>query len=282
MTIVELLESSTKYFAKHGVASPRLTIELMLAEVLQKTRMQLYLEFGQELSPAVLDRLRPLVKRRAEGEPLEYVLGGTTFSGLRLKVTPDTLVPRPETELLIETCRPLLPTTPPEPPTQLLPILDVGTGTGAIAAILARDFPHLPVYAVDISTAALKVAQLNGKSFCNISFLESDLISNPALPPQFHLIVANLPYIPSGQIATLAREVQREPRLALDGGPEGLDLMDRLITASAGRTNWLALEFGDGQAEFLKSLCQKAGYTVSRVVADFTDRDRILLAQYHG
>src|SRR5277367_1884045 len=102
MTVLELIESTTKYFAKHEVQSPRLTIELMLAEIMQKKRMQLYLEFDQEVDDAVLDRLRPLVKRRAEGEPLEYLLGVTTFAGHRVQVTPDVLIPRPETEILLQ------------------------------------------------------------------------------------------------------------------------------------------------------------------------------------
>src|ERR1700722_19789619 len=102
MTVLELLENTTRYFAKHEVPSPRLTIELMLAEVMQKTRMQLYLEFDQSVPEPVLDRMRPLVKRRAEGEPLEYLLGVTTFAGHRVRVTPDVLIPRPETEILFQ------------------------------------------------------------------------------------------------------------------------------------------------------------------------------------
>src|SRR5271170_4790824 len=102
MTVLELLENTTRYFAKHEVPSPRLTIELLLADILQKTRMQLYLEFDQPVSDPVMDRLRPLVKRRADGEPLEYLLGNTTFAGNRITITPDVLIPRPETEILFE------------------------------------------------------------------------------------------------------------------------------------------------------------------------------------
>src|SRR5476651_423059 len=169
MTVLELLENTTRYFAKHEVPSPRLTIELMLAEIMQKTRMQLYLEFDQPVSDPVMDRLRPLVKRRAEGEPVEYLLGGTTFAGHRVAVTPDVLIPRPETEILLEEAVKLI-----EP--EGLPVLDVGTGSGILALALARKFPQLEIIATDISPAALAVARRNADGAGNIRFVESDLM----------------------------------------------------------------------------------------------------------
>ena len=273
MTILELLERTTKYFADHGVASARLTIELMLAELLKKTRMQLYLEFDKEIPEAVLDQLRPLVKRRADGEPLEYVLGVTTFAGHRITVTPDVLIPRPETEILLEEA---IKRVDPKG----APVLDVGTGSGILALALAKKFPELEIIAVDISPAALAVAEKNGLSSGKIRFLESDLMGNPALPERFQMIVANLPYIPAGQISTLQREVQREPRLALDGGVDGLDLVRRLVTQSVGRTRHLLLELGDGQAEETKTLCLRAGYALIGVLPDLTQRERILVAEH--
>ena len=275
MTVLELLENTTRYFAKHEVPSPRLTIELMLADILQKTRMQLYLEFDQPVSDAVMDRLRPLVKRRAEGEPLEYLLGGTTFAGHRVAVSPDVLIPRPETEILLEEAAKLI-----EP--EGLPVLDVGTGSGILALALAKKFPQLEIVAVDISPAALALARRNAEGVGKICFLESDLMENAgkSLPEQFQMIVANLPYIPTGAIDGLMREVRHEPRLALDGGADGLDLIRRLIAQSAGRTRWLALEFGDGQAEAAKTLCLAAGYALIKILPDFTERERILIAEY--
>jgi release factor glutamine methyltransferase len=273
MTVLELLENTTRYFAKHEVPSPRLTIELMLAEIMQKTRMQLYLEFDQPVSDSAMDRLRPLVKRRAEGEPLEYLLGATTFAGHRVQVTPDVLIPRPETEILHEEAVKLI-----EP--EGLPVLDVGTGSGILALALAKKFPKLEIIAIDISPTALAVARRNAEGLGNIRFLESDLMENPCLPEQFQLIIANLPYIPAGQIDGLMREVRHEPRLALDGGADGLDLIRRLITQSTGRTRHLALEFGDGQAEEAKTLCLRAGYALIRILPDFTERERILIAEH--
>jgi release factor glutamine methyltransferase len=272
MTVLELLESTTRYFAKHEVPSPRLTIELMLAEMMQRTRMQLYLEFDRVVGDDVMDRLRPLVKRRAEGEPLEYLLGTTTFAGHRVEVSPDVLIPRPETEILFETaCGSIEP--------EGLPVLDVGTGSGILALALARKFPRLEIVATDISPAALALARRNGEGIGNIRFVQSDLLEEKSIPERAQMIVANLPYIPAGAIDGLMREVRHEPRLALDGGPDGLDLIRRLIVQSAGRTRFLALELGDGQAEEAKTLCQSAGYALIRVLPDFTNRERILLAE---
>jgi release factor glutamine methyltransferase len=272
MTVLELLKSTTRYFARHEVASPRLTVELMLAAMLKKTRLQLYLEFDQPVAEAVMDRLRPLVKRRAEGEPLEYLLGETTFAGHRIEVSPDVLIPRPETEILFEAASAAI-----EP--EGLPVVDVGTGSGILAVALARKFPKLEIVAVDISEAALSVARRNGEGVTNVRFLRNDLLEEKSLPERFQMIVANLPYIPSGQMATLMREVRHEPRLALDGGADGLDLVRRLIAQSAGRTHFLALELGDGQAAEAKTLCQSAGYALIKILPDFTQRERVLVAE---
>ena len=275
MTVLELLENTTRYFTKHDVPSPRLTIELMLAEIMQKTRMQLYLEYNQPVSDPVMDRLRPLVKRRADGEPLEYLLGGTTFAGHRVAITPDVLIPRPETEILLEEAIALI-----EP--EGLPILDVGTGSGILALALAKKFPQLEIVATDISPAALALARKNTGNLGNIRHVECDLMeeAGKSLPERFQMIVANLPYIPTGQLDGLMREVRHEPRLALDGGADGLDLVRRLVAQSAGRTRWLALELGDGHAEEAKTLCLSAGYALIRILPDFTERERILVAEY--
>src|SRR5471030_3134406 len=166
MTVLELLEKTTSYFAKNEVASPRLTVELMLAEVMQKTRLQLYLEFDQPVADPVMDRLRPLVKRRADGEPLEYLLGATTFAGHRVQVSPDVLIPRPETEILLEAASELI-----DPAG--LPVLDVGTGSGILALALAKKFPSLEIIAVDVCPKALAQATRNSESCGNIRLIES-------------------------------------------------------------------------------------------------------------
>jgi release factor glutamine methyltransferase len=275
MTVLELLEVTTGFFAKRGVQSPRLTTELMLADALGKSRMQLYLSFDEVVPEPILEKLRPLVKRRAEGEPLEYVLGHTTFAGHRIEVSPDVLIPRPDTEILLEEVIRLV-----DPAG--LPVLDVGTGSGILALALAKKFPALEVIAVEISPAALAVAKRNLADAPNVRVLESDLLADASLPARFQVIVANLPYILSGDLPTLMREVQHEPKLALDGGADGLDVIRRLVAQAAGRTRYLALELGDGQGEAAKTLCERAGYAILNLLPDLSNRDRVLLLEHHG
>jgi release factor glutamine methyltransferase len=244
----------------------------MLADALRKTRMQLYLEFDQPVAEPVLERLRPLVKRRAEGEPLEYLLGATTFAGHRVEITPDVLIPRPETEILFqEACARIEPAG--------RPVIDVGTGSGILALALARKFPQVEIIGVDVSEAALAVARRNTAGVENVKLLKGDLLGDVSIPARAQMIVANLPYIPTAQIDTLMREVRHEPRLALDGGADGLDLVRRLIAQSAGRTRYLGLELGDGQAGEAKTLCESAGYALIRILPDLTGRERILVAE---
>jgi len=275
MTVLELLEATSGFFAKRGVPSARLTTELMLADALGKSRMQLYLTFDEVVPELILEKLRPLVKRRAEGEPLEYVLGHTTFAGHRIEVSPDVLVPRPETEILLEEVIKLI-----DPAG--LPVIDVGTGSGSLALALAKKFTALEIIAVDVSPAALAVARRNLADAPNVRLAESDLLADPSLPARFQLIVANLPYISSGDMPTLMREVRHEPKLALDGGPDGLDVIRRLVAQSAGRTRYLALELGDGQGEAAKTLCERAGYAILNLLPDLSNRDRVLLVEHHG
>jgi release factor glutamine methyltransferase len=275
MTVLELLEKTTPHFAKRGVPSPRLTVELMLADALGKTRMQLYLEHDQVVPEAALEKLRPLVKRRSEGEPLEYLLGHTTFAGHKIEVCPDVLIPRPDTEILLEEVNKLI-----DPAG--LPVLDVGTGSGILALALARKFPALEIVAVDISPAALAQARRNLADAPNVRLLESDLLADPSLPARFQLIVANLPYIPTGDMPALMREVQHEPKLALDGGPDGLDVIRRLVAQATSRARYLALEIGDGQGAAAKTLCESAGFAILNLLPDMSQRDRVLLAEHHG
>lgn len=274
MTILEFIEATGGYFTRNGVDAPRLTAELMLAAALGKKRMQLYLEFENEVPPSVLDTLRPLVKRRAQGEPLQYVQGFAEFAGARFTVTPDVLIPRPETEFLLERIVALI-----DPAGAAL--ADIGTGSGILAVSLARRFPALPVHAVDVSEAALAIARQNGKDLPNLAFHSGDLLAPlPAVP--FQAVLANLPYIPTAAIGTLSREVRREPVLALDGGADGLDLVRRLIAQNAGKAPLLGLEIGDGQADAVAALLKESGYRTVEIIKDLRGMARVLIGNNRG
>ena len=275
MTTLQFLEATTGYLARHGVESPRLTAELLLAEAWKKKRLQLYLEFSAEVPPAVLDELRPLVKRRALGEPLQYVQGYAEFNGERFRVTPDVLIPRPETELLLAAILPLL------GPSEDGAIADIGTGSGILAKGVARARPDLIVHAVDVSAEALAIAASNFSGLVNIRPVHGHLLG-PLDGVSFQMILANLPYVPSSEIASLTREVRHEPGLALDGGDDGLAVIRELIAATPGRTRFLALEIGKGQAGEVKNLLLGHGYDVAQVITDYSEIERIIIGKYRG
>ncbi|CAF0691345.1 peptide chain release factor N(5)-glutamine methyltransferase [Candidatus Methylacidithermus pantelleriae] len=271
MKIGEVLSLTTQYLHKHGVDSPRLSAEWLLADLLAVKRLDLYLRFDQSLPEELLETLRTLVRRRARGEPLQYIQGYALFRGQRFTVTPATFIPRPETEILLEE---ILPFLDPQGP----PILDVGTGCGVLAICLAQMFPQLTIFGCDKSDAALAVAKENAQGLGNVTFLESDLLDGA---PQifYQAIVANLPYIPTAWIPKLPKEIQWEPVLALDGGPDGMRYIRGLAEQARGRCRWLALEIGDGQAEPIQTSLQKLGYHVTKLVEDLRGIPRVLIAQ---
>jgi release factor glutamine methyltransferase len=285
MTVLDVIQRSTEFLSKKGVESSRLQAELLLAHVLGLPRMQLYLKFERELSSAELDRLRELVKRRGQREPLQLITGSTSFCGLEIKVDRHTLIPRPETELLAEQGWNFLNSisTSEQPP---LTALDFGTGSGCLAIALAVKCPAAEVYAVDVSPEALRVAgqnaARNGVSE-RIRFYPGDGFT--AVPPavRFHLLIANPPYIPTAEIDRLEPEVQmHDPRQALDGGPDGLDFYLRLASSAAELLKpgaRMMMEFGDGQAEALRRLFEAEKWIVERIVDDYTQRPRILIVR---
>ncbi len=273
LSVLELLNAGTDYLAKKGVESPQINMQWMLAEVLGKTRLEVMLMHDHPVPNAQRDRLREMLRERAARRPLEYVLGYREFDGQRFAVNEATLIPRPETEILLEIILPRI--KPGEGP-----VVDVGTGSGALAVSIARHQPEVDVIGLDISEEALAMAKKNAEGVPNVSFRQSDLLA--AFDGEAQLVVANLPYIPAGQIETLTPEVQAEPRLALDGGHDGLDLIRRLGEQVAGRSQWLALEFGDGQAEAVKSLFKTAGYELTLLERDLGGTERVALGELHG
>lgn len=276
-TVLEVLRATTEYFAKHGVESPRLNAEHLIAHVLGKKRIELYMEFDRPLGERELAPLRELVRRRAAGEPLQHLLGTVEFHGRTFATDARALIPRPETELLMEL---ILKEGLPDAPR----IVDVGTGSGVIALTLAAELPASEVTAVDVSPDALALA---GENAARLGLSERvRLVGGDLLEPvegAFDLIVANLPYIPGGEIASLSREVQRDPRLALDGGAVGTEIMERLIDQARGHLKpggRLVLEIGIGQADSLKAVLEGQNYRDIRAVPDYQGIQRFLFAIY--
>jgi release factor glutamine methyltransferase len=256
-TVLEVIKSTTAYFEKHGVESPRLNAEHLAAHSLgKKKRLDLYMEFDRPLSEQELAPMRELVRGRAQGRPLQHLLGTTEFFGREFSSDARALIPRPETEQLVELVL-AAPAGNPNPK-----ILDVGTGSGVIAITLALELPQSSVTAIDLSPEALALAQANAQALqANVTFVQGDLLPEGA--EVFDQIVANLPYIPTGDISALSREVQHDPVSALDGGDDGLDLVRKLITLSKTRLvpgGRIFLELGHDQAERVKDLFQQDGW----------------------
>jgi release factor glutamine methyltransferase len=276
-TILEVLQWTTARFQERGLPSPRLDAELLAAQAFGLSRVELYTQFDRPLLPPELTALRELVKRRQAGEPVAYLVGKKEFWSLDLAVDARVLIPRPDTETAVEEALDRLKERAAETPPRLA---DIGTGSGAIALALAKSRPEAEVFAVDLSPDALAVARANAERLhLLVTFLEGDLLEPLRALPPFDLIVANLPYIPAGEIAGLAPEVRSEPRVALDGGPDGLKLVRRLVTAAPEVLvpgGALVLEIGAGQADDTAALCGSAGFTDVRTRADLGGIARVV------
>jgi len=279
VTVLEAIQRSTGFLARKGVDSPRLQAELLLAHALGVPRLKLYLNFEQKLTGANLETVRELLRRRGNREPLQHIIGSTSFCGFEIKVNRHVLVPRPETEMLAERAWQFLAALNPPPGAAL----DFGTGSGCLAIALAAQCPGAEVHAADISVEALRVARENA-ALNNLSdkiqFHSGDGFA--ALPRglPFDLILSNPPYVPSAEIEALAPEVRdHDPRLALDGGADGLDFYRRLAAEAANHlrpAGRIMLESGDGQAEQIRQLFVQHKWVVESVEADYTRQPRIL------
>jgi len=255
-TVLKVLQWTTEHLRQKGVENGRLDAELLLAENLGLDRVGLYLNYDRPLQPAELARYREQIRRRAGREPLQYILGHCEFWSLSLEVTPAVLIPRPDTEVLVEEAlRHALPDAT---------VLDVGTGSGAIALAIATELPDCRVTGLDRSPAALQVALQNRDAHGlqqRVEFREGDLFSLPE--GNWRLIISNPPYIPDGEMQELMPEVGRfEPAMALNGGADGLDCYRALARQAAdclAAGGWLLVEVGIGQAENVKQLFAEAG-----------------------
>ena len=246
-TVLRLLEWTTDYLSDHGATSARLDAEVLLAEARGCTRIDLYTAFDEVADERCRTAFRELVRRRADGTPVAYLVGRKEFYSLSFRVTPDVLIPRPETEQIVVSVIDLA--KKPGSTGRALQIADIGTGSGVLAVCLAKHIADTSVTATDISAAALQIAKKNaythGVSDC-IEFVESDLLAKVDPSTTFDFIVSNPPYVSESEYLELAPEVrEHEPRTALVGGPTGTELISRLIHECTPRLRpggWLILE----------------------------------------
>ena len=274
-----MIQATTEYFTSHKVEHPRLNAEHLLAHVLGKTRMDIYLDFERTLSERELQPLRDLVKRRGQGEPLQHLLGTVEFCGQTFAIDKRALVPRPETEELVEFLVSEIRGQKSE-----VRIVDIGTGSGVIALSLAKQIPEANVVAIDISDDALSLAGENAARLGlseRVQFRKADLLDN--MTERFDLIVANLPYVSMHDRNLLAREVLHDPAVALFAGPTGDELVRRLIGQAPDHLNpngLIALEIGINQSEGLTELLRQKNYHDIRSKKDYSGITRFLLASY--
>ena len=287
MTGLELLQWSANALKDHQIENPRLNAELLLAHSLILNREELYVRLHRELKEGEKGALERLIRRRVSGEPLQYILGHQEFWSINFKVDPRVLIPRPETELLVEQSLSILSEKTFE---QNPSVLEIGTGSGAIAVALAKEVKNIFVVATDISRDALVLAKENAKSAGvqdQIQFVNGDLLDpfhSSKEREGFDLILSNPPYIIRSEIGCLAKEVRDyEPVIALDGGEDGLEFYRRLISqapSSLQGRGWLLMEVGQGQAEMVAKQIQGSGtFLESHILPDLAGIGRVVKAQ---
>ena len=275
-TVRTVLGWTTEYFDRRGIDAPRLTAEVLIAQVMRGDRVQLYIDLDRPLSKAELRECRGLIERRAAGEPTQYLTGRREFYGRPFAVDLRVFIPRPETESVVER---VLEEIPKESECR---ILDVCTGSGCIAVTIAAERPRSQVVGIELSAQACDVARANAAALGvedRVRILEGDLFAPLKPGAAFDVLVSNPPYIPSGEISALSAEVRREPALALDGGTDGLEVTRKLAAQAC---QWLlpggffAVEIGDRSAAPVLRLFQIAGFLRTGVAKDFARLDRVV------
>jgi len=273
--LMDLVRWTTEFFKQHDVPSPRLDAELLLAHVLDVKRMDLYLAFDQPVAAVDRARYRELVRRRAkERWPVAYLTGVREFWSMSFRVTPDVLIPRPETETLVRVVVDLKPRR----------IAELGVGSGCVSAALARELPDAQIVALDCSPAALEVARQNLASLGfgeRVALVEASGLAG--LEASFDLVVSNPPYVRELELDGLAPELRHEPRVALDGGPDGLHAVRRLCAEAPAvleRPGYLVLEIGFGQAEAVEELLRAAGAAAVETFPDLAGIPRVILGRF--
>lgn len=298
-TILAVLQWTTRYFQDKGVSEPRASAEVLLAHVLGVSRLELYLRHDQPLTPEELAAYKALIRRRVQGEPTAYLTGHKEFWSLDFLVTPATLIPRPETELLVESLLEVLKSKGPPGRASIAPEtgppeganpplgLEVGVGSGAVIIALARELPQWRWLGVELSAQALEVARTNAVRLGvaeRVRFLQGNLFQALRPGPRFQAIAANLPYIPARDWESLPVEVRRyEPREALWGGEDGLALLQPFCQEAhqfLAPGGWLALEVGQGQAEGVRALLANTqAHEKITVLRDYQGIQRVVRAR---
>lgn len=284
MTVLEALNWAVDYLREHRIESPRLNAELLLARSMQLGKEQLYLRPRGRVTDEERKTLEAWVRRRASGEPLQYILGHQEFWSIDLKVDSRVLIPRPETEHLVEEALSILVKIPSK---NIPSVLELGTGSGAIAISLAREVENVFIVATDLSWDALAVARKNAKQTSvlhQIRFLQGDLLGPLRSSKAFDLVLSNPPYLSDSERRDLSREVRdHEPAIALCGGEDGLDFYRTLIPQVPSylkREGWLLLEVGSQQADRVSEMIEAAGqFRKSVRVKDLSGIERVVKAQ---
>ncbi|MEW6352506.1 MAG: peptide chain release factor N(5)-glutamine methyltransferase [Thermodesulfobacteriota bacterium] len=276
-TIRDILAWTVDYFAGKGIKTPRLDAEVLLAFSLGVDRLYLYLNLERPLTPLERGRFRELVSRRARREPVALITGTKEFWSIQFRVEPGMLIPRPDTETLVEAIlREIKEIQEPH-------VLELGTGSGAVAAALARERPEARIIATDVDVKTLRVAALNVKSAKvqdSVLCVACDLFSALKPMPRFHVVCSNPPYIPTGTIPTLDPEITlHEPMRALDGGPDGLDVVREIARAARAYLldgGVLLLEIGDGQKSDAEAILTGDGFRDVRSILDLAGKARVV------
>jgi release factor glutamine methyltransferase len=287
-TILKLLKWTTAYFKSHHVEQPRATAEILLAHTLGVGRVDLYVQYDRLLEEGELGRFKGYITRRIQREPVAYIVGKKEFWSMDFEVAPGVLIPRPETETLVQAALMIVPAEPTPAPSR---ILDLGTGSGAVVVAMASERPGHKFYAVDRSEEVLSVAQGNARAHGldkNITFLEGnwfDPVQDQGA--RFDVIVSNPPYISTRELEELPPEIsQHEPREALDGGPDGLDAIRLIVREASDHLapgGWLLFEIGHDQWVGVEKLMSAAKtYMDMDVMKDYGGRDRVARARRIG
>lgn len=277
-TIGELIGLSANYLEAKGCGSARLDAELLLGHALGVERLDLYLNFDKPLNIEEVDTYRRLIGRRGQRIPVAYLIGHREFYGLPLQVNEHVLIPRPETEFVVDKVLELVNLG------EVVNILELGTGSGAIALALACQSPDFRLAAVDISPEALQVAKGNAVQLGvdhQVDFFVSDLFDE--VSGTYHVLCSNPPYIRANDMSGLGPEVQLEPTLALDGGPDGLAFYRRIFDQAASyleQPGFVVLEIGCDQGESVRSLGESANFTWLETVKDYAGLDRVVVFKW--